>query len=432
MKLVIKFPRKLQAPAQTPTSEPHAAAEEAFAEDVDAAKVTSERKGQHKRASTSGQSEDDEGGKSTISTTSIRFKDKTTKASVKETPTINLSISLKGKKQQKQPRKRKLKDFNDVSEGDASAGGANVVINAGKRLKEGTKAPTAITTTTKIRFQFPASREKEKEDRTGSSEKKKSKKDKKEKKKGKKSSLKELIRNRELIKGVISEIEKLDYNEIFKYPVTEEIAPGYFSIVKEPMNTTKMTQKLENNLYTAWQVFWEDCVLMFRNAMQYNPDDSIYYMEAEKMLKDTAKLVSEASGGEVNVSVCVYVRVKLFATCYHFFSSFLVIVFFFGLVQVNESLLQSSGKRTTSGNGLHRKSQSNISGSIFSGGDQDQGKGLMGATSAVSSELLSIPVQQSRDSKNSVKHAIFRRHSFKLPQQSRIMGSLSNLSNGKR
>ena len=315
MKLVIKFPRKLQAPAQTPTSEPHAAAEEAFAEDVNAAKVTSERKGQHKRASTSGQSEDDEGGKSTISTTSIRFKDKTTKASVKETPTINLSISLKGKKQQKQPRKRKLKDFNDVSEGDASAGGANVVINAGKRLKEGTKAPTAITTTTKIRFQFPASREKEKEDRTGSSEKKKSKKDKKEKKKGKKSSLKELIRNRELIKGVISEIEKLDYNEIFKYPVTEEIAPGYFSIVKEPMNTTKMTQKLENNLYTAWQVFWEDCVLMFRNAMQYNPDDSIYYMEAEKMLKDTAKLVSEASGGEVNVSVCVCVRVKLFASC---------------------------------------------------------------------------------------------------------------------
>merc|ERR1711977_682294 len=82
-------------------------------------------------------------------------------------------------------------------------------------------------------------------------------------------------------------------------------------------------------------------------------------MEAEKMLKDTAKLVSEASGGEVNV---------------------------------NESLLQ---------------------------------------TSAVSSELLSIPVQQSRDSKNSVKHAIFRRHSFKLPQQSRIMGSLSNLSNGQ-
>ena len=222
-------------------------------------------------------------------------------------------------------------------------------------------------------------------------------------------SLKERIAIREKIKGVLAELEKMDTNEIFKYPVTEAIAPGYFSIVTEPICLLDIRAKLENNQYTAWEVFWGDCVLLFTNAMKYNPDESIFYQQAEQMLRSAARVVREASGGKVGGE--------------------------------HKSALLAMGRKGSGGsspNGLssaqHRRTESNFSagGSVFSAGGegQEQSRGAAaGDPTGVAQDgqpsALAAAGRIKYDSKNVVKFAMSRRATFSPPRADRAMGSLS-------
>lgn len=47
-----------------------------------------------------------------------------------------------------------------------------------------------------------------------------------------------------------------DKREIFHNPVTTDIAPGYFDVVKNPMDLTTMRQKLEEGKYSDPKPFW--------------------------------------------------------------------------------------------------------------------------------------------------------------------------------
>ena len=42
-----------------------------------------------------------------------------------------------------------------------------------------------------------------------------------------------------------------DVNAFFSYPVTDSIAPGYSSIIKEPMDFSTMKSKIDNNEYKS-------------------------------------------------------------------------------------------------------------------------------------------------------------------------------------
>ncbi|QDZ20540.1 bromodomain-containing protein [Chloropicon primus] len=230
-------------------------------------------------------------------------------------------------------------------------------------------------------------------------------------------SLKERIATKEKIKGVLSLIDTMDANEIFKHPVTEAIAPGYFSIVKEPICLSEIRTKLENNHYTAWEVFWKDCVLLFTNAMRYNSDESIFYKTAEDMLKEAARVARDASGGQLDVSDVLQLK--------------------------GASLLGLLGDRKGSpNNGLwHRRTESNFSGSIFSGADaqdQNQIQSKGNAASSAGAPLAGNKAMDSHtrlkmqyDSKSVIKYALSRRATFKPPEEDRVMGLLRNMTNGE-
>ena len=104
------------------------------------------------------------------------------------------------------------------------------------------------------------------------------------------------------IGSILQEIERRDVSEIFKFPVTEDIAPGYFSIIDEAMDTTKMAEKLRAGEYATLASFWSDCKLLFGNAMRYNPDKTVYFQEAQLLLEMTGKLVAAASEGAIDTS----------------------------------------------------------------------------------------------------------------------------------
>lgn len=43
-----------------------------------------------------------------------------------------------------------------------------------------------------------------------------------------------------------------DANQIFWSPVTEEVAPGYFSVITKPMDLSTMESKAESGAYKSW------------------------------------------------------------------------------------------------------------------------------------------------------------------------------------
>ncbi|CDS39605.1 Bromodomain containing protein [Echinococcus multilocularis] len=99
---------------------------------------------------------------------------------------------------------------------------------------------------------------------------------------------------------VLSEIHRLcvkrDHKGIFANPVTEDIAPDYFSIISHPMDLGTMYSRLESRSYysTASQ-YLADVRLMCQNAMCYNPPDTIYYQKARKLLAFVEKQMTPHS-----------------------------------------------------------------------------------------------------------------------------------------
>ena len=69
----------------------------------------------------------------------------------------------------------------------------------------------------------------------------------------------------------------------FRQPVTEAIAPGYFDIIKRPMDFSSIFKKFEENQYTTPFQFWEDMWLVFNNTWLYNKKTQRVYKAGVKV-----------------------------------------------------------------------------------------------------------------------------------------------------
>jgi hypothetical protein len=78
-----------------------------------------------------------------------------------------------------------------------------------------------------------------------------------------------------------------DRYSVFADAVTESEAPGYYDVVKKPMDLAKMKSKVENEEYgqgsAAANAFYEDFLLMFDNCSLYNDDDGEVIEEAARL-----------------------------------------------------------------------------------------------------------------------------------------------------
>lgn len=48
--------------------------------------------------------------------------------------------------------------------------------------------------------------------------------------------------------------------------------PDYYEIVKQPMDLNSMLNKIDNEMYQTAREFLDDVDLIWRNALEYNPD----------------------------------------------------------------------------------------------------------------------------------------------------------------
>ena len=57
------------------------------------------------------------------------------------------------------------------------------------------------------------------------------------------------------LRHLLTLIQRKDVEGIFGEPVTDDIAPGYSSIIKQPMDLLTMSDKIENNEYSSVKDF---------------------------------------------------------------------------------------------------------------------------------------------------------------------------------
>lgn len=89
--------------------------------------------------------------------------------------------------------------------------------------------------------------------------------------------------------SVVSFFEKQDPDGFFRVPVTEEVAPNYFSVIQHPMCFQKMRDKLHVKDYRTFAAFTEDFELVCTNAMKYNQKRSRVHRSAVNLLRHGKK-----------------------------------------------------------------------------------------------------------------------------------------------
>uniref|UniRef100_A0A671TWC5 Bromodomain-containing protein 8 n=1 Tax=Sparus aurata TaxID=8175 RepID=A0A671TWC5_SPAAU len=83
------------------------------------------------------------------------------------------------------------------------------------------------------------------------------------------------------------------YANVFLQPVTDEIAPGYHSIVHRPMDLATIKKNIEMGLIRTTAEFQRDIMLMFQNAVMYNSMDHDVYHMALEMQRDVMEQIQQ-------------------------------------------------------------------------------------------------------------------------------------------
>lgn len=78
----------------------------------------------------------------------------------------------------------------------------------------------------------------------------------------------------------------------FKQAVKKEDVPDYYDIIKEPIDFTTISKRLDtDNYYTTKSKFVHEVKLVFKNAKKYNQPQTIYYKCAEELENYSNKIL---------------------------------------------------------------------------------------------------------------------------------------------
>jgi len=96
----------------------------------------------------------------------------------------------------------------------------------------------------------------------------------------------------DLLNYLCKQLEKKDTNMFFVEPVTDALAPGYSSIITQPMCISRIREKIHTSAYDNLQQFEDDVQLIGDNSSQYNGSDSVYTQAACKLLSFTQSFLN--------------------------------------------------------------------------------------------------------------------------------------------
>ncbi|XP_036411161.1 histone acetyltransferase KAT2B [Megalops cyprinoides] len=80
----------------------------------------------------------------------------------------------------------------------------------------------------------------------------------------------------------------------FMEPVKKTDAPGYYQVIRFPMDLKTMSERLKSRYYTTRKLFMADMQRIFTNCREYNPPESKYYKCANLLEKFFYTKIKEA------------------------------------------------------------------------------------------------------------------------------------------
>ncbi|GJP46665.1 hypothetical protein CLOM_g5929 [Closterium sp. NIES-68] len=95
---------------------------------------------------------------------------------------------------------------------------------------------------------------------------------------------------------ILDKLQKKDVYGVFSVPVNPLEVPDYFDVISKPMDFGTLRERVAKKYYSSWSQFEDDVSLIWKNAMIYNADGTIYFKQAKAMqgiaqrLFPTAKL----------------------------------------------------------------------------------------------------------------------------------------------
>ncbi|KAJ7550823.1 hypothetical protein O6H91_07G119900 [Diphasiastrum complanatum] len=92
----------------------------------------------------------------------------------------------------------------------------------------------------------------------------------------------------EALEAILDNLQKKDTYGVFAEPVDATEVPGYYDIIREPMDFGTIRDKLSKGTYVSLDLFKKDVLLICSNAMRFNGPKTIYFKQA-RSIRDAAR-----------------------------------------------------------------------------------------------------------------------------------------------
>ncbi|KAK9396394.1 histone acetyltransferase KAT2B [Crotalus adamanteus] len=96
------------------------------------------------------------------------------------------------------------------------------------------------------------------------------------------------------LKNILQQVKSHQSAWPFMEPVKRTEAPGYYEVIRFPMDLKTMSERLKNRYYVCKKLFMADMQRVFTNCREYNPPESEYYKCANILEKFFYTKIKEA------------------------------------------------------------------------------------------------------------------------------------------
>ncbi|XP_037650243.1 histone acetyltransferase KAT2B [Sebastes umbrosus] len=96
------------------------------------------------------------------------------------------------------------------------------------------------------------------------------------------------------LKTILTHVKSHQNAWPFMEPVKKTEAPGYYQVIRFPMDLKTMSERLKSRYYTTRKLFMADMQRIFTNCREYNPPESEYYKCANLLEKFFYTKIKEA------------------------------------------------------------------------------------------------------------------------------------------
>ncbi|KAF9135033.1 nuA3 HAT complex component nto1 [Mortierella sp. GBA39] len=97
-----------------------------------------------------------------------------------------------------------------------------------------------------------------------------------------------------ILEDTLLELEKLDRQKYFAYPISAEEVQDYHDVIKNPISFQTINEKLVTHKYQSVDEFSDDVRLIYENCITYNNADTPYYRSAIRQSKQGEPLLEKA------------------------------------------------------------------------------------------------------------------------------------------